>query len=46
MSKKVIRNCMLIMAVCFLILGILFKSNAERQKGIQATTGIMIDGKY
>ena len=43
MSKKVIRNCMLIMAVCFLILGILFKSNAERQKGIQATTGIMID---
>lgn len=46
MSKKVIRNCMLIMAVGFLILGAAFKSNAKRQQGIQATTGIMIDGKY
>ena len=46
MSKKVIRNCMLVMAVCFLILGGVFKSTAKKQQGVGATTGIMINGKF
>lgn len=46
MSNKVIRNCMLIIAICCLILGGIFKVTAKRHQGIEATTGIMIDGKF
>ena len=33
MSKKIIRNCMLIIAVCCLILGGIFKMTANNHKG-------------
>lgn len=46
MSKKIIRNCMLIIAVCCLILGGIFKMTSNEHKGIEATTGIMIDGEF
>ncbi len=46
MSEKVIRNCMLIIAICCLILGGVFKILEERYLGIEATTGVMIDGEY
>lgn len=46
MSKKIIRNCMLIIAVCCLILGGIFKMTANNHKGIETTTGIMIDGEF
>ncbi len=46
MSKKVIRNCMLLIAICCLILGGVFKMTAKKHQGIKATTGIMIDGEF
>lgn len=46
MSKKIIRNVMLILAICCLILGGIFKMTANNHKGIEATTGIMIDGEF
>ena len=46
MSEKIIRNCMLIIAVCCLILGGIFKMTANNHKGVETTTGIMIDGEF
>ena len=46
MYKKVIRNCMLIIAICCLILGGIFKMTAKRHQGIEATTGIMIGEEF
>lgn len=46
MSKKLIRNCMLIVAICCLILGGIFKTAAKGHQGINATTGVMINGEF
>lgn len=46
MSKKLIRNCMLIVAICCLILGGIFKATAKSHQGIGVTTGIMINGEF
>lgn len=46
MSKKLIRNCMLFVAICFLILGGIFKMTAKEHEGTQAITGVMINGEF
>lgn len=46
MSKKIIRNCMLAVAICCLILGGIFKTTAKKQQGVKATTGIIINGEF
>ena len=46
MGKKILIFIALIITICFLVLGIICKSGAERQKGITATVGIMLDGEF
>ena len=46
MSRKLITGATLIATIGFLLLGVIFKSVAEKQQGISASTGVMINGKY
>ena len=46
MNKKLVRNCMLIIAICCLMLGGVFKIAAKKQQGMEATAGVMIDGEF
>ncbi len=46
MNKKLIRNCMLIIVICCLMLGGVFKIAAKKQQGMEATAGVMIDGEF
>lgn len=46
MSRKLITGATLIMTIGFLVLGVIFKSTAERQQGVSASTGVMINGQY
>ena len=46
MKKKGIFIFLLIITVCFFILGFCLKKNAEEFKGVQATFGINVDGEF
>ena len=46
MSRKMVTGCTLIMTICFLLLGVIFKATAESQRGVPISMGVMIDGKY
>lgn len=46
MGKKIVILMTLIITICFLVLGIICKSGAERQKGVTTTVGIMLDGEF
>lgn len=44
--KKLIKGCALLMAICFLLLGIVFKYTAENHRGISVSNGVVINGAY
>ncbi len=46
MSRKLIIGATLVLTICFLLLGVIFKSTADRHQGISSSTGVMINGKY
>lgn len=46
MKKKGVFIFLLIITVCFFLLGFCMKKNAEDFKGIQATFGINVDGEF
>lgn len=46
MSKKLITGLTLFLTICFLLLGVLFKDAADKQKGVSASLGTMINGEY
>lgn len=46
MSKKGIAIGSLVLVICFLILGAVFKSTADRHKGVAVSTGIVTNGTY
>lgn len=46
MNEKFLRGCMLFVAVCFLLLGFIYKGTADRHQGISVSTGVMIDDQY
>ncbi|OUP01959.1 hypothetical protein B5F37_05540 [Drancourtella sp. An210] len=46
MSKKLMKWIMLTFTICFLLLGAIFKSTAEDHKGLSASTGAIINGKF
>lgn len=46
MSRRFITLITLIMTICFLLLGIIFKSSAEEQRGVSASAGVTIGGQY
>ncbi len=46
MSKKVITGATLVLTICFILLGVIFKSAADSQRGVSVSTGIMLNGKY
>lgn len=46
MNEKILRGCMLIATIAFLLLGFIYKSTADSHKGIRVSTGIMTDGQY
>lgn len=37
---------MLVLMVCFLLLGLIFQGTAKRQRGVSASTGVVINGQY
>lgn len=45
-GKKVTACCTLILTICFLVLGIVFKKTAENHRGVSTSFGVMIDGEY
>lgn len=46
MSRRFITLITLIMTICFLLLGIIFKGAADEQRGVSASAGVTIDGQY
>lgn len=46
MSKKLITGASIVLTICFLILGMLFKGAAAKQQGVQASAGIILNGQY
>lgn len=46
MSRKLVTGCTLVMTVCFLLLGVVFKETADNHRGVSVSMGVMIDGKY
>lgn len=46
MSKRLIKWMLLVLTICFLILGFIFKSTAEKQKGVSVSAGAIINGEY
>lgn len=44
--KKLIMVTTLIMTICLLLLGVIFKNTASRHEGISASVGIVVDGNY
>lgn len=46
MNRKLIIGATLTLTICFLLLGVVFKSVADKQQGLYATTGVMINGEY
>lgn len=46
MSKTLAKWVLLILTICFLILGFIFKSTAENYEGSSFSTGAIIDGEY
>lgn len=44
--KKMIKTCALILNVCFVLLGVVFKTTANSHQGVKATTGVIINGEY
>lgn len=41
-----ITGATLVMTICFLLLGVIFKSAADSQQGISISSGVMINGQY
>lgn len=46
MNRNLIIGATLIMAIGFLILGIIFNSTADNHKGVSVTTGAIVNGQY
>lgn len=46
MNRRLITGSALILTICFILLGIIFKFSADRQKGVSTSIGIMKDGRY
>ncbi len=46
MSKRLVAIAALVATICFLVLGMIFKSTAEDQQGVSASTGIIVDGNF
>lgn len=46
MFRKAVIVFTLILTICFLVLGVTFKKAADKQKGVGASFGIMMDGQY
>ncbi len=46
MSRKAIIAAALILTVCFFVLGFICKSTADRQAGVSASTGAIINGEF
>ena len=46
MSKRLVAVFALIVTICFLGLGMIFKSTAKEQQGVSASTGVLINGEF
>lgn len=46
MSRKLVTGCTLVMMICFLLLGVIFKNAADNHQGVSVSMGVMIDGQY
>lgn len=46
MSRKLITGVTLVLTICFLLLGVVYKSAAKEQQGVSVSSGIMINGQY
>lgn len=46
MNRKFIITLTLIMTICFLLLGTIFKITANKHKGLSASSGVIINGEY
>lgn len=46
MDKKLVTGGTLILTIGFLLLGVIFKSAADSQKGVSVSSGAMINGQY
>lgn len=44
--KKLIKACMLVMIICFFLLGIVFKFTSENHRGVSASSGVIVNGTY
>lgn len=44
MNKKLATILLAVLAVCFLLLGVIFKNTAEKQRGVAVSTGAIING--
>lgn len=46
MSRKIVTGGTLVLTLCFLILGFMFKYAADKQLGVGVSTGIVVEGEY
>lgn len=46
MSDKILRGCLLLLTIAFLLLGVICKGRTDKYQGISVSTGVMIDGQY
>lgn len=46
MSKKLITGVALVLTICLLILGVIFKRTADKQQGVSASVGAVVNGQY
>ena len=44
--RKLVMICTLILTICFIALGLIFRSTADNHKGVAVTTGIIVDGEF
>lgn len=46
MNRKLVIGVTLSLTICLFILGTIFKMTADKQQGVAASSGIMLDGQY